>query len=568
NKQSALPVESAVNGNVNQPPPFVETKKAKAMKFDELLFSYLGEFGRYQKIQFVLVCLPTIFAAMHALSWTFTAAHLPHRCRLEDETSNVTYWTSSNLLYPVNCTKVDGSRCPYEECRLGAAHTCPHGYVFDFSEIEHSAINRWEIVCERSVLKAVIQSAYYVGQMAGSLIFGYLGDRWGRKKVFFMAIVLQLSAGVLMAIVPSWAAFGLLRAAVGFSHPGIFVIAVVIGMELVGPSKRKLAGVISGIFFAIGQVILGTLAYFIRNYQYLQLAISLPAAVFFVYWWLVPESARWLISQRRFSEADKILQRAARMNGSKLPERWWEQLDISDRKLSAAGNRKTEKKYSFLDLVRTPRLRMLTMACFFLWPVVSMVYYGVSMKTDFLGGSFYGTFIIGGFSEIPALLIIYFLVDRVGRKAILAGGYFIAAFCMLSNLLLPAGSHWVLSVLQFLVTKASITSCYAVIYTITPELFPTVIRNTAMGCCSTIARIGAITASYIAMWIVERVGAWAMIIPFGSLALAAGIVVILLIPETMGRPLPETIEEIEQKQSVYNDEMVAISTARDEKSAE
>lgn len=57
--------------------------------------------------------------------------------------------------------------------------------------------------------------------------------------------------------------------------------------------------------------------------------------------------------------------------------------------------------------------------------------------------------------------------------------------------------------LQFLVTKAAITSCYAVIYTVTPELFPTVIRNTAMGCCSTIARIGAITASYIAMWIVS-----------------------------------------------------------------
>lgn len=67
---------------------------------------------------------------------------------------------------------------------------------------------------------------------------------------------------------------------------------------------------------------------------------------------------------------------------------------------------------------------------------------------------------------------------------------------------------------------------------------------------------------------VEQVGTWAMIIPFGSLALAAGIVVILLIPETMGRPLPETIEEIEQKQSVHDDEMVTISTNGKEKSAE
>lgn len=37
-------------------------------------------------------------------------------------------------------------------------------------------------------------------------------------------------SGVLMAVVPYWTAFALLRAAVGFAHPGIFVIAVVIGM--------------------------------------------------------------------------------------------------------------------------------------------------------------------------------------------------------------------------------------------------------------------------------------------------------------------------------------------------
>lgn len=49
------------------------------MKFDELLFTNLGEFGRYQKIQFVLVCLPIIFVSMHALSWTFSAAFVPHR---------------------------------------------------------------------------------------------------------------------------------------------------------------------------------------------------------------------------------------------------------------------------------------------------------------------------------------------------------------------------------------------------------------------------------------------------------------------------------------------------------
>lgn len=58
-----------------------------------------------------------------------------------------------------------------------------------------------------------------------------------------------------------------------------------LGMELVGPSKRKMAGVISGMFFSVGQIILGLLSNFIRDYQVLQTAITLPAMVFIIYWW-------------------------------------------------------------------------------------------------------------------------------------------------------------------------------------------------------------------------------------------------------------------------------------------
>ncbi|EFO22125.2 hypothetical protein LOAG_06361 [Loa loa] len=532
------------------------------MKFDELLFTTLGEFGRYQKIQFTLVCLPIIFVSMHALSWTFSAASVPHRCRLPNERLGASYWTKSDLLImAANCTEKT-ERCRYQECQLRNDSTCRFGYVYDLSEIKHSAINRWHIVCEWSVLKAFIQSTYYIGQMGGSLVFGFLGDRIGRKKVFFIAIIMLIISGALMAVVPFWTAFALLRAAVGFAHPGIFVIAVVIGMELVGPSKRKVASVISGIFFSFGQIFLGCLAYFIRDYRYLQLAISLPALIFMCYWWIVPESARWLVTQHKYEEADKILKRAAEINGARLPEKWWDQIDFPEK---IAQNRSPQRKYNYLDLVRTPRIRLRTFACLFLWPVVSMIYYGVSMKTDFLGGDFYGTFISGGIAEIPALLLLFAFIDRIGRKRLLAGGYFLAALCMLSNLLLPSKVHWIISVLQFLIAKASITSCYAVIYTVTPELYPTVIRNLAMGCCSMIARVGANLSCYIVMWIVEQFGTWAMIIPFGSLSLIAGLVVIFCIPETMSKPLPETIEEIEDNFCPTNEEMLTLSNASKKK---
>jgi len=58
---------------------YIAAFQAFEMNFDEILVKYLGEFGKYQKIQFILVCLPTIFTAMHSLSWTFTGATVPFR---------------------------------------------------------------------------------------------------------------------------------------------------------------------------------------------------------------------------------------------------------------------------------------------------------------------------------------------------------------------------------------------------------------------------------------------------------------------------------------------------------
>lgn len=57
--------------------------------------------------------------------------------------------------------------------------------------------------------------------------------------------------------------------------------------------------------------------------------------------------------------------------------------------------------------------------------------------------------------------------------------------------------------LQMMITKGAVTVSYTAMYTYTSELFPTVIRNTAVGCCSTIARVGAIMSSYMALWLVR-----------------------------------------------------------------
>jgi len=69
-----------------------ETAKlvGEEVKFDDVIKS-LGEFGPYQRKAYFLLFLPTIFSAMHKLSWVFLGAKVDHRCRLPGEDENATY---------------------------------------------------------------------------------------------------------------------------------------------------------------------------------------------------------------------------------------------------------------------------------------------------------------------------------------------------------------------------------------------------------------------------------------------------------------------------------------------
>ena len=55
-------------------------------------------------------------------------------------------------------------------------------------------------------------------------------------------------------------------------------------MELVGPSKRNLAGIVIEYFFAAGLVILAGVAYLLRDWFYIELVFGAPMILFFLMW--------------------------------------------------------------------------------------------------------------------------------------------------------------------------------------------------------------------------------------------------------------------------------------------
>ncbi|VDM84747.1 unnamed protein product, partial [Strongylus vulgaris] len=201
---------------------------------------------------------------------------------------------------------------------------------------------QWDIRGNRAWIKSTIQSFYYFGHMTGSLLSGMISDKFGRKRVFYLAIVTQISCGMLMSIAPTWWLFALFKFGTGISHPGVYAVAIVLGTELVGPKYRGIVSVGTATFIALGELLLVLMAYFISDYRVLQAAIALPSLCLLSYWWLVPESIRWLVVKGRFMEADRVLRKATQINRST-----WEQLE----KNQIGSNQST---YTILDLMRTP----------------------------------------------------------------------------------------------------------------------------------------------------------------------------------------------------------------------
>ncbi|KIH46787.1 hypothetical protein ANCDUO_23156 [Ancylostoma duodenale] len=130
------------------------------------------------------------------------------------------------------------------------------------------------------------------------------------------------------------------------------------------------------------------------------------------------------------------------------------------------------------------------------------MYYGLTMKSNLAGGSLYINFAISAAIEIPAIFVVFLLIDRIGRRWIVAISLSVAGICLVLNWIIGDNVSFGWGMLQIAIAKGAVTVSYTALYTYTSELFPTVIRNTAVGCCSTFARIGSIASSYLALWLV------------------------------------------------------------------
>ncbi|XP_070282506.1 solute carrier family 22 member 6 [Myotis yumanensis] len=525
------------------------------MAFNDLL-RQLGGIGRFQKAQVSLVILPMLLMASHNTLQNFTAAIPTHHCRppaganlsrdgeleawlpqdRQGRPESCLHFTSPQRGLPFpNGTEANGTE-PTEP-----TEPCTNGWIYDNSTFPSTIVTEWDLVCSHRALRQLAQSLYMVGVLLGAIVFGHLADRLGRRKVLILSHLQMAASGTCAAFAPSFPVYCAFRLLSGMSTSGIILNSMTLNMEWMPIHTRAYVSTLAGYVFSLGQFILAGAAYAVPHWRYLQLLVSAPFFVSFVYSWFFIESARWYASSGRLDLTLKALQRVAQINrkrdeGAKLN---MEGLRSSLQKELTMGQGST----SALELLRRPALRRLFLCLSVLWFATSFAYYGLVMDLQGFGVSIYLIQVIFGAVDLPAKFVGFVAINHLGRRPAQIAALLLAGICVLANGVIPQDQSTVRTSLAVL-GKGCLAASFNCIFLYTGELYPTMIRQTGLGMGSTMARVGSIASPLVSMTS-ELFPSMPLFI-YGTVPVVASAVAALL-PETLGHPLPDTVQDLENR---------------------
>ncbi|XP_076253252.1 organic cation transporter protein-like isoform X2 [Rhynchophorus ferrugineus] len=412
-------------------------------------------------------------------------------------------------------------------------------HIFNRSIFTDTIISEWDLVCSRKYLADFAQMVTMLGILFGNMVFGYLSDKYGRKNPLLWAVILQATSGTIAGFSPWFPLFLLMRFLAALATGGTMVTSFVLTMELIGTQWRTIICILYQIPFNLGHLLLPVISYFLRDWRYFQAAISLPSIILVFYYWVLPESPRWLLAGGKKEQAIDVLETAAKHNG--LPTKNI-RADVDEYFQRKGDSEETEKrKGNIMDLVRTPIMRTYTIAVCFNWIVCGLCFFGVSQFIGQLGGNIFLNVALSAVIQLPSTFFACWSTKAWGRKLTLIFANILSGVSLLLIGFVPSDPAWIKPTLST-AGMFGLALAFPTVYIYSGELFPTMVRNIGVGTSSMCARIGSMVAPFVASLV--TIEPWIPPIIFGIVPLI-GAVLCLKLPETLDCKLPDTVEEAE-----------------------
>ena len=198
-----------------------------------------------------------------------------------------------------------------------------------------------------------------------------------------------------------------------------------------------------------------------------------------------------------------------------------------------------------IDIVKNPKFRYYALIMSLNWFATALVYDGLTYLNNYIGENIFINWISMNLIELPAQFVCYLVISRYGRRLttsitlILAGLILLASMIEMMEVFEKA--LW-LKLVIFVMAKFIVTQAYSSVIIHAPELFPTNLRSFGYGICLFSSKITSVFSPMISIYLSKIMPRLPALI-YGIISISCG-VVSLYVPETLNRPLPNSIDDI------------------------
>ena len=421
-------------------------------------------------------------------------------------------------------------------------------------------------VTEQFGLDALQQGWYVgcalIGSIIGVLFAGILSDKFGRKSTMILSAILFSTSAIGCAVSTDFNQLVIYRIIGGV---GIGVVSIISPLYISEVAVAQYRGRLVSLYQLA--VTIGFLGAYLVNYQLLGYSMSnpdvstgwwnlvfvsevwrgmlgmetLPAIMFFIIIFFIPESPRWLILKGKEEKATNILERIYTSSKEAL-------FQLTETKSVLSSESKSEWKLLLQPGIRKAVIIGVCIAVLGQFMGVNAVlFYGPSIfeNAGLSGGdSLFYQVLVGLVNTLTTVLALV-IIDKVGRKKLV---YYGVSGMVISLVLIATyfiyGESWGISSIflliffLFYVFCCAVSIC-AVVFVLLSEMYPTRVRGLAMSIAGFALWIGTYLIGQLTPWMLQNLTPAGTFILFAIMCVPYMLIVWKLVPETTGKSLEE-----------------------------
>lgn len=417
-------------------------------------------------------------------------------------------------------------------------------------------------IANNSTLQGWAMSSALIGCLVGALSAGYFSDKYGRKPLLIAASVLFLASAVGTGATDSFDWFIFYRIVGGF---GIGVASNLSPMYIAEISPAAYRGrlvalnqmtIVLGILMAqvvnmlIAEPIAdGASADIIREswngqqgWRWMFWAECVPAGLFFLFAFVIPESPRWLLANGKADKAIRVMSRLTTPEVAAV-----EAQQVTRSLESEAG----ESNWHILRQPKVLKILLIgiTLAVFQQWCGINVIF---NYAQEIFAAAGYGVsdmlmnIVITGAINVIFTFVAILLVDRIGRRPLMLFGALglTIIYAMLGSSYYFGVTGWLPLLLVVMAIGCYAMSLAAVMWVVISEIFPNRIRGMAMAISTFALWSACFVLTYTFPILNSSLGTAFTFWLYGGICLAGYLFILKRLPETKGKSLEQIESEL------------------------